>query len=210
VRFPRPTLPTPQDPSDVRLPAGPELTPRRSRADAAVVGVASATTQPAIRRGLDPVVMAMLVVPSLVTTPAIVAGAVVAGATEDGAAAAWVIAVTGVVLSVAGTAWAARRGRDPRLASQARAGGHMALLAGCGVLCALGVLFATLSALVFDPVHLAWLAAAVTIPSAVMIAGTIVDRTGLYLLGLVVVNVVWAVDLALLVLEALRRIIVGS
>ena len=144
--------------------------------------------------------MAMLVVPSLVTTPAIVAGAFVAGATQDGTAAAWVIAVTGVVLSVAGTAWAARRGRD----------GHMALLAGCAVLCALGVLFATLSALAFDPVHLAWLAAAVTIPSAVMIAGSIVDRVGLYMVGLVVVNVVWAVDLALLVLEALRRVIVGS
>ena len=54
------------------------------------------------------------------------------------------------------------------------------------------------------------LAAAVTIPSAVMIAGSIVDRVGLYMLGLVVVNVVWAVDLALLVLEALRRVIVGS
>jgi hypothetical protein len=144
--------------------------------------------------------MAMLVVPSLVTTPAIVAGALVAGETEDGVTAAIVIAVTGALLSVLGTAWAARR----------RGEGHAALLVGCGVLCALGVLFAALSALAFDSVHLAWLASAVTIPSAVMIAGSIVGRTALFMFGLVVVNVVWAVDLALLVLEALRRIIVGS
>jgi hypothetical protein len=50
----------------------------------------------------------------------------------------------------------------------------------------------------------------VTIPSAVMLAGSIVDRQALLVLGLVVVNLVWAVDLALLVLEGLRRVIVGS
>ena len=142
----------------------------------------------------------MLVVPSLVTTPAIVAGAMVAGATKDGVAAAVTIAAVGLVLSAGGTAWAARRAES----------GRAALVTVCGVLCLLGVVFAGLSALVFEPVHLSWLAAAVTIPSAVMIAGSIVDRAALLMLGLVVVNLVWAVDLALLVLEGMRRVIVGS
>jgi hypothetical protein len=162
------------------------------------MSAASALPMPAVDRKLDPVVKAMLVVPSLVTTPAIIAGAIAAAATGDGAAAAWVIAVSGLALSVAGTWWAARHWES----------GRGALISVCGVLCAVGVVFATASAAVFDPVHLAWLVAAVTIPSAVMAAGWIVDRTALVVLGLVVVNVVWAVDLALLGLAGLRALIV--
>jgi hypothetical protein len=164
------------------------------------MSAASVVRPPAVDRKVEPVVMAMLVVPSLVTTPAIVAGAFVSAASEDGVAAAWVIALTGLVLSVAGTLYAARRAE----------GGRGALLLACGALCAMGVVFAAASAAVFDPVHLAWLAAAVTIPSAVILAGAIVGRTALFVLGLIVVNVVWAVDLALLALAGLRALIVGS
>src|SRR3954468_19901106 len=96
------------------------------------MSAASALRPSAAGRKIEPVVMAMLVVPSLVTTPAIVAGAFVAAATNDGAAAAWTIAITGTVLSVAGALLAARRAPE----------GRGALIAVCGALCAIGVLFA--------------------------------------------------------------------
>lgn len=161
------------------------------------MGAASAVSSGAIDRRVDPVAMTMLIVPSLVATPAIVAGAFVAGASGDSAAAAWLVVSIGLLFTVAGSAWAARRSEGP-------------LVVVCGVLCVVGVAFATASVAVFDPVHAAWLAAAVTIPSALMLAGVIVQRTSLFVLGLIAVNLVWAADLALLALDGLRALIVGS